>query len=646
MSVTLHGYRRFKKRSQMKVDGKLVAIVGPNESGKSSFLHALERLNEDDSSIVTKDPLELTRDAFIPDDQTVIKARFLLEEDDREAIEHLPGADKARWFDIGIKARDDELYCSVDLPPSRNLKPREATVRDLKKVLTKKGFRDLDAEQEEMGLADSVENLVSELDTEQGTLPEETVEKIRSLAESLQNALSGSKLKYLRQLVQQLYELAEKEKGDPHASAKVILAERRPKFLLFTDDARSLQSEYRLDGILDDPPRALLNLARVADLDLESLHATVTNNDPAKRASIVDLANRNLESTFSSAWTQSNLTVSFMVEGMTLRVQMKEPEGAYYTSINERSDGLRQFVALLAFAALEGAQQVPILLIDEAETHLHYDAQADLIRVLTKQNIVSKVIYTTHSIGCLPEDLGKGVRLIEVDKSDSRASSIQNWFWQSRRPGFSPLLFGMGASTLAFIPVRNAVVTEGAADIILWPTLFREATNSSYLGFQIVPGLSEATRPAIIELDYEAPSTAYLVDSDGNGNKLYKKLVEEGISEDRIFRVPTKGERELAVEDLVNKEIYLAAVNEELRRSNGIDLLLPTSKMPDEGRPKAVETWCKSKKNIDPPSKRAVAYLILEIGIGSSILAGGYQDPLQKLHSNIVGKLQDQTSTT
>lgn len=283
---------------------------------------------------------------------------------------------------------------------------------------------------------------------------------------------------------------------------------------------------------------------------------------------------------------------------------------------------------------MEDVQQAPILLIDEAETHLHYDAQADLVQVLAKQDVVSKVIYTTHSIGCLPEDLGTGVRLVEIDKSDTHVSTVQNWFWQSPRPGFSPLLFGMGASTLAFIPVRNAVITEGPSDIILWPTLLREAINKSYLGFQIVPGLSEATRPEIIELDHEAPSTAYLVDSDKGGDKLVKKLIEGGISKDRIFRIPTTDRRELVVEDLVDRSIYLDAVNEELRRSNGIDISFPSSKMPAEGRTRAVKDWCKAK-GIDPPSKRAVAYHILEFGIGRSILTKRYQAPLRELYSDI-----------
>ena len=69
------------------------------------------------------------------------------------------------------------------------------------------------------------------------------------------------------------------------------------------------------------------------------------------------------------------------------------------STLEERSDGLRWFAALVAFAnALEAR---PIITVDEIETHLHYDAQADLIDVLAAQEFASKVIYTTHSFECL-----------------------------------------------------------------------------------------------------------------------------------------------------------------------------------------------------------------------------------------------------
>lgn len=98
-----------------------------------------------------------------------------------------------------------------------------------------------------------------------------------------------------------------------------------------------------------------------------------------------------------------------------------------------------------AFLASGGWQVPPVLLIDEAETHLHFDAQADLVSVLLKSVDAEQVLYSTHSPGCLPSDLGTGIRLVTRDPEDA-ASLIKSDFWAGQEPGFAPLLFAMGAA--------------------------------------------------------------------------------------------------------------------------------------------------------------------------------------------------------
>ena len=46
-SIQLHGYRRFSTKETLMVENKLIALVGPNEAGKSSVLDALRWLNPD-----------------------------------------------------------------------------------------------------------------------------------------------------------------------------------------------------------------------------------------------------------------------------------------------------------------------------------------------------------------------------------------------------------------------------------------------------------------------------------------------------------------------------------------------------------------------------------------------------------------------
>src|SRR5262249_36385344 len=144
-------------------------------------------------------------------------------------------------------------------------------------------------------------------------------------------------------------------------------------------------------------------------------------------------ANKRLMEVFEANWNQQGIAIQVDVQGTILFVQATTPEDVGLSDIGERSDGLRWFAALLAFS--HGWNNHPILLVDEIETHLHYDAQADLVGVLSRQSFTSKVIYTTHSFGCLPNDLGTGVRV--VHPIDNATSCLENGFWK-RGAGFSP----------------------------------------------------------------------------------------------------------------------------------------------------------------------------------------------------------------
>jgi predicted ATP-dependent endonuclease of OLD family len=488
-----------------------------------------------------------------------------------------------------------------------------------------------------------VRELASILETSEETLSGEAQAKIGSVATMLGSAVHDEGPQYVRELSQLLHDLAEHEADrPPWRKAIDVLSKRKPTFLRFSDDERLLESEYNIDKVWQNPPAALRNLVRLASLDLEALHKAVTANDYPNVAGLEEQANDLLKQRFYDSWSQSKLAVRFRTEEKVLKILIRgETPGesqARFTSIGERSDGLRQFVSLTAFADPQPTVQAPILLIDEVETHLHYNAQADLVQMLAGQEIASKVIYTTHSMGCLPEDLGTGVRLVESQEPESFTSRIENAFWTSNRPGFSPLLFGMGASALAFIPLRNAVITEGASDIILWPRLLREATGRTHLDLQVAPGLSEADRPSIIVLDAEAPRTAYLLDADEGGNNLRSELIGAGISEQRIFSISDAGHPGLVVEDLLDATIYVLAVNAELHRSNGDEYSFPAHSLPEAGRPTAVKDWC-SENDIREPGKVAVAYRVLEEGVGVPILAKPYRESLAQLFLDISAAL-------
>lgn len=244
-------------------------------------------------------------------------------------------------------------------------------------------------------------------------------------------------------------------------------------------------------------------------------------------------------------------------------------------------------MALQAFIQKHGTSEI-VLMIDEAENRLHYDAQADLVYMLTKQSSATSVIYTTHSAGCLPQDLGRGVKLVEVDKNQETRSKIVNKFWSQNQKGLTPLLIGMEAATIAFFPTRKAVMVEGASDLLLLPRLLREATGSRMFEFQLIPGLS-SQGPALAHIAIQSEKhILYLVDSDAGGDQLTNLLKSAKIPENRIFRVGYS--RNVSEpEDYIEANALIEAANNVVAKMRPGSALLKLTDLQSENRMESLE---------------------------------------------------------
>ncbi|WP_338016575.1 ATP-dependent nuclease [Nesterenkonia muleiensis] len=364
---------------------------------------------------------------------------------------------------------------------------------------------------------------------------------------------------------------------EPAAVAGVAIAARIPKFLLFSEQDRTLRFEYSLsrrstkqngkqthtpsEDVLK-PDGGLVNLLKLGNTNIREFYALVHDGVPERTSGQVRKVNRALKEAISPHWGQRNLEVRVDVSDTTLRVFIDDGEDT--ARFTDRSDGLRIFVALISFLAQHSSDPSPILLIDEADTHLHYNAQADLINFLLE--LPSRTIYSTHSPGCLPLDLGTGIRVVKPHP-DRATSVLSNSFWENDQPGLTPLLFAMGAGAAAFTALRAAVFTEGASDMMLLPTLIRRATNQHTLGYQVVPGLANIHPDQLDRTDYAAVRVAYLLDGDDGGDEHQAALERAHVPRDRIRRLPAG----LATEDLIEPDFYLHTVNAVLTDSQRVE---------------------------------------------------------------------------
>jgi hypothetical protein len=615
------GYKRFRKTQEMDLYPSLVCIVGPNAAGKSSFLDALTHLNDDRAF----ESWELTRHAGAGA-TTQVRAHFELDDDDRAALAQIPEAREAGELVVWKKSGSSRGFEIVP-EPLRDLRLR-ADMRDrLRKLAEHKWVVDRDEEDPFGAVLTAAIAAVSG----DGDLSEE---EIRALEDLISHLGSSSDTPHLfRTLPERLVSLVEHErKPNPNGTAMQVLQGRMPTFMKFSEGDRGLQATYDLN---EGSSAAIDNLLAFAGTTWSEMGEVIEGGDPGKKVQWMDRANETLAQRLDPSWGQSKLTVRLDLDGRVLKVLMAM-ETDDFIEIDQQSDGLRQFIALMAFMAIRGIANKPIVLIDEAETHLHYDAQADLVRVLEDQRGAAKIIYTTHSAGCLPRDLGTGIRAIVpvVEEGEARRqtddSRVENSFW-TRGHGFSPLLMQMGASAFAFASTQRAVVCEGMTDALLLPTLIREATGVEVIRYQFAPGASEASRAEIPELDLAAARVVFLLDGDRGGRDQAKKVRRGGALPGQVIHLGDKTDG-LAVEDLLAKEVYLQGVNEQLAAVRP-GLQMSPEEIPDSGRGSAVVEWC-AQHSIEL-SKVAIAQRVLDQRHDHKLLARAHRSLVKNLDAEL-----------
>jgi len=643
VSLRIAGFRRFERETTLDLTPRVLAVVGPNEAGKSTLLDALEFLTSPpEDGFRDRDFSGWTR----PDgEKAILSALFEVEEDDKAALTGIPGAASVRLWHVWRKA-DGSAQAEVIPELERPQKKRRAVRENLERLLARKTRpgEDLwlqrpsevipreDESEEEAPEAPEDEPTVEELaaqvlnglSEEVETLSVTTREGLRTLGVALGTIAKGEAPRYLQDLPEACARLAaEHEEEHPNSRAFAVLNEREPQVKVLRDADRQLETSYEFEAH-DEPPTPLENLLSLAEVSWSELKgAAATPGNPVLQT-LQKRANRNLEKRLRGSWRQSKVSIELNEQNGWLNVYPYDAESDEHSRIEERSDGFRAFLALLAFTTRHSKEGRKLVLgIDEAEMHLHYDAQVDLVNVLTEQTFATQIVYTTHSAGCLPEDLGSAIRVVSPIAGDR--SEIQNAFWSSqaedRSGGFTSLLMAMGAEAVAFTPARRAVIAEGPSDALLLPALFREAAGlgrTESLQLQVAGGLA-ATPPRLLpQLEGEAGHVVYLTDSDSEGLKYEQALLDAGVPAERIFTLRDGEEEGLSIEDLVEKSLYVEVVNllaEELRGHKGPAYELDS--VPDAGIAKHAERWA-SEQGIEPLPKPAVAEHLLRLS-GASL---------------------------
>jgi predicted ATP-dependent endonuclease of OLD family len=640
----IKGYKRFEDTT-VNLDRNLIAFVGPNEAGKSSFFEALAS-TENEEEFTLK---ELSRDKEYEDDHDVIELAYSIEQNDLSKLKELNGVGEPKFYKR-FKSVDGNITYSFSSEIKRNKILRNDVISKLEKFNSSAYFKsklekhiieeaDYETNIPEYTMHDLCKELIQTLNESSDNLSSDELENLiefNNHLEPFKRLLPENKTKKVEELINMIPQLANLEaKEHPETTFQNYLSSKRQKIIFFDKENRELKETYTY-GEIGSPPPALNNILSVAEIDNESLIEALDNNNSGLQESILENGNENLKKKYNKYWNQADVFPRLKLENNEIRILLRFVNS--YNNLSDRSDGLKQFIALLAFALNNDEHNDLILLIDEAEIHLHYAAQADIVQLFERQKIVNSIFYSTHSAGCLPSDLGTGIRAVQPIKDESNkettTSEIRNSIW-SNTAGFSPILLAMGANIIAFSMARKALIAEGPSETILLPRLLRETSDNSELDFQVAPGLASISVDKCKELDLEASRVAFIVDGDEGGIKIKKKLTDAKFKPSKIISLP----KDYVLEDFIDKEILLNAINSIIKKFQTKTLALNSKSIPSTNSIKYLENECK-KQGIKFPSKVLIAEEVVSNDSSLMILRNNNKSKLLTVLNKIKKSLE------
>lgn len=560
---------------------RVTCMVGKNESGKTAFLQALQKLNPVDES-GNYDPLveyprrrfkryENTRHEEDPD--PVASARYELSDSEVELVEEEHGEDLLTGRSVTVtKDYKNRLHWDVDFDEEQ-LCSNLLEGRDLQ-------WKNAEFLEE----AESIDELAERM--EESEASGEEFEKLKTDVESYQE-----------------------ETLDDEIGSR-ILESRLPEFFYF-DEYSLMEGKVDISQLmrrqnqnnLNDSDETFLSLLSIAGLSLQDIR----NSSNFERIIAELEASSNLISDeVFEYWSQGpDLEVQFKKadedsglnnqqnqnqnqnqnnSGPVLHVRVRNNRHRVSVSFDERSSGFIWFFSFLAyFSDLDTDDRDLILLLDEPGLNLHAKAQHDFLRFINERLAPEHpVVYTTHSPFMLEPGNLHRARLVLDDPEDG--TQISEDILGSDEDTVFPLQAVLGYDLIRTLLIGpECLLVEGKSDMTYFQLMSEilERRGRTPLSHQwtIVPVNGADNVPTFVSLfgasDLEI---AVMLDDDSRINQRLEDIEARGVLDtDNVYTVSDFiGGSEGDTEDLFSKDFYLELVNHTYRFELQQERMVPT----------------------------------------------------------------------
>lgn len=523
---------------------QLTVFVGKNESGKTSLLKALHKLNP-----YNPEPYEMAKEwprgrrGERTKEHVVCQAKFRLSDQEKSEIIQIVG--RETFPNIVEVSRNYEGQLEVSFGEeifSDKLHPND--VDDVCDILpeVQKDFsvqfkqRADECINEAKRLAH--EGRFTELQ-DLGTKHTPLLQEVLSSSEPSKQIETNFINFYIQEL--QNLEAALEDLPDIQSKVHEYIINCLPTFI-YMDDYRTFSGTADLTDIKTrwdqdhetEEDKTFLMILELSGLDIDELVQLGQGNaeEIEQRQYDIDDGAATLTRTISNRLRQRHYQVDYRIDNQNFFTFVKDDHDPALIKLEERSKGFQWFFSfdLMFMHESKGTFEGCVILLDEPGLHLHPDAQKDLLRLLKEYASGNRLLYTTHLPFMI--DLDHPERIQILKETDDKGIVVTTDLTESSPEARFVLqaALGMDASHSLLIADHNLVV-EGVHDYYILAGLSnllkRNGKDGLLEDVRITPGpsASEAINIAALMIGQNL-DVVVLFDSDDEGRKSRDKLLK------------------------------------------------------------------------------------------------------------------------
>ena len=570
------------------VVGDLAAFVGRNESGKTTILQALTMLNRDEMISELDLCDEMTE--HLKSEIRIVEGDFELNHDETEIIkERFPSLHLTNLKIFRTNKNSEIQYDFGDTHVNKEEHQNLEYWQDITKQL--------------LSFVESIPNYISKkLDTDffTGSMPENkkiiqaeldgfssNLHAIATEEKQIISEWEETNSKIIKNMEKILIDNTESE------ALKNFIGDRlHPRFVYFSDYKKILgninlaeyikESETEASAGIEyiegfDRAETVRNLLYLAEFEIEKLEEV--KNSPSKLIKFLNIASKKLTERLNPSWKGEAINVELRLNpGNILSVVLSDvhKDGTITNTglLNRRAEGFKwtfSFIVNFAAETQKAELKEAILLLDEPARNLHPTQQmgiSDLLKNLAGSN---QVLYATHSPFMIFDYTPGNLLVVELDRK-KHLSKIFYDYWKADDATLTPILYGLSKGLVDSITDREIgynsrplIIVEAMSDTMYLNAFdkFLQDPNISMNPLNIVPAYNKnSVLPLSIFYHTHGYNTFVLLDNDYESNQIAEQLKNNKFSEPQIIFFESGGNLLQSIEDYMEVDDYLYAVNQ------------------------------------------------------------------------------------